>query len=142
MIRADVPFNWISSLIFYTGNEATPEGNRAVMLTDQLHPVQAGRQILPKKYKILISVVFGIFMVILDTTVVNVAFQTLRDEFGATLNDSQWIISIYVLALEISTPLSAFLATRYGMKRIYLAGLSIFIVGSFLSGISPTPSVS
>ena len=108
------------------------------MLTDQLHPVQAGRQILPQKYKILISVVFGIFMVILDTTVVNVAFQTLRDEFGATLNDSQWIISIYVLALGISTPLSAFLATRYGMKRIYLAGLSIFIVGSFLSGISPT----
>ena len=77
-------------------------------------------------------------MVILDTTVVNVAFQTLRAEFGASLNDSQWIISIYVLALGISTPLSAFLAGRYGMKRIYLAGLSIFVIGSFLSGISPT----
>ena len=108
------------------------------MQTDQLQSVRAGRQPLPQKYKILISVVFGIFMVILDTTVVNVAFQTLRDEFGATLNDSQWIISIYVLSLGISTPLSAFLANRYGMKRIYLAGLSIFIVGSFLSGISPT----
>jgi DHA2 family multidrug resistance protein len=87
---------------------------------------------------VLISVIFGIFMVILDTTVVNVAFQTLRAEFGASLNDSQWIISIYVLSLGISTPLSAFLANRYGMKRVYLAGLSIFIVGSFLSGISPT----
>ena len=108
------------------------------MLTDQLQPIRAGRQPLPQKYKILISVIFGIFMVILDTTAVNVAFQTLRDEFGASLNDSQWIISIYVLALGISTPLSAFLANRYGMKRIYLAGLSIFIVGSFLSGISPT----
>ena len=77
-------------------------------------------------------------MVILDTTVVNVAFQTLRAEFGASLNDSQWIISIYVLTLGISTPLSAFLADRYGMKRIYLVGLGIFILGSFLSGISPT----
>ncbi len=108
------------------------------MLTGQLQPVRAGRQPLPQKYKILISVIFGIFMVILDTTVVNVAFQTLRAEFGASLNDSQWIISIYVLALGISTPLSAFLADRFGMKRIYLVGLSIFIVGSFLSGLAPT----
>ena len=108
------------------------------MQTDILHPVRVGRQPLPQKYKILISVIFGIFMVILDTTVVNVAFQTLRAEFGASLNDSQWIISIYILALGISTPLSAFLADRYGMKRIYLVGLSIFIIGSFLSGISPT----
>ena len=108
------------------------------MVTDQMQPVRAGRQPLPQKYKILVSVIFGIFMVILDTTVVNVAFQTLRVEFGASLNDSQWIISIYVLALGISTPLSAFLANRFGMKRIYLAGLSIFIVGSFLSGISPS----
>ena len=105
------------------------------MHTDPLQSVRAGRRPLPQKYKILISVIFGIFMVILDTTVVNVAFQTLRAEFGASLNESQWIISIYVLALGISTPLSAFLADRYGMKRVYLVGLFIFIVGSFLSGI-------
>jgi MFS family permease len=108
------------------------------MQTDSIITVPARRQPLPQKYKILISVIFGIFMVILDTTVVNVAFQTLRAEFGASLNDSQWIISIYVLAIGISTPLSAFLASRYGMKRIYLVGLGIFILGSFLSGISPT----
>ena len=108
------------------------------MLTDEVQPTKTKRLPLPQKYKTLISVIFGIFMVILDTTVVNVAFQTLRAEFGASLNDSQWIISIYVLALGISTPLSAFLAGRYGMKRIYLAGLSIFVIGSFLSGISLT----
>ena len=108
------------------------------MQTDQAISAPAGRAPLPQKYRILISVIFGIFMVILDTTVVNVAFQTLRAEFGASLNDSQWIISIYVLAIGISTPLSAFLASRYGMKRVYLVGLGIFILGSFLSGISPT----
>ena len=108
------------------------------MLTEQLQPARARREPLPQKYKALITVIFGIFMVILDTTVVNVAFPTLRAEFGASLNDSQWIISIYVLALGISTPLSAFLAGRFGMKRVYLAGLAIFIIGSFLSGISPT----
>ena len=64
---------------------------------------------LAQKWKVLIAVVFGIFMVVLDTTVVNVAFSTLREEFGASLNDSQWIISIYVLSLGISTPLAGYL---------------------------------
>jgi EmrB/QacA subfamily drug resistance transporter len=108
------------------------------VLTNQFEQAKASRAVLPQKYKVLISVIFGIFMVILDTTVVNVAFQTLRAEFRASLNDSQWIISIYVLVLGISTPLSAFLAGRFGIKRIYLAGLAIFVIGSFLSGISPS----
>jgi EmrB/QacA subfamily drug resistance transporter len=108
------------------------------MQTDPVKTIQARQPFLSHKYRILVSVIFGIFMVILDTTVVNVAFQTLRAEFGASLNDSQWIISIYVLTLGISTPLSAFLGDRYGMKRIYLVGLGIFVLGSFLSGISPT----
>ncbi len=90
------------------------------------------------KWRVLISVIFGVFMVILDTTVVNVAFQTLRTEFGASLSDSQWIISVYVLSLGISTPLSGYLSDRFGMKRIYLSGLGIFVIGSFLCGISPS----
>ena len=87
------------------------------------------------KWKVLSTVIFGIFMVILDTTVVNVAFQTLRREFGANINDSQWIISVYVLALGISTPLAGFLADRFGIKRIYLSGLALFVAGSLLCGL-------
>ena len=93
---------------------------------------------LPYKWRVLISVIFGIFMVILDTTVVNVAFQTLRRDFGATLNDAQWIISIYVLSLGISTPLSGFLADRFGYKKVYVASLSLFVVGSLLCGLAPS----
>ncbi|HVP21749.1 MAG TPA: DHA2 family efflux MFS transporter permease subunit [Anaerolineaceae bacterium] len=89
------------------------------------------------KWKVLVSVVFGIFMVILDTTVVNVAFQTLRSEFGASLNDSQWIISVYVLSLGVSTPLAGYLSDRFGIKKVYLTGLTIFVLGSFLCGVSP-----
>lgn len=51
------------------------------------------------KWKVLVAVVFGIFMVVLDTTVVNVAFPALRAEFGAPLGEAQAIVSIYVLAL-------------------------------------------
>src|SRR5579859_5610122 len=69
---------------------------------------------LADKWKVLISTVFGIFMIVLDSTVINVAFQTLRGEFQASLTAAQWIISIYVLSLGISTPLAGFLADRFG----------------------------
>ncbi|HLO15843.1 MAG TPA: DHA2 family efflux MFS transporter permease subunit, partial [Anaerolineales bacterium] len=93
---------------------------------------------LERKWKILISVMFGIFMIILDSTVVNVAFTTLRREFGATLADAQWVISIYVLSLGVTTPVSGFLADRFGIKRMYLFGLAVFVIGSFLCGLAPS----
>jgi EmrB/QacA subfamily drug resistance transporter len=89
------------------------------------------------KWKVLASVIFGVFMVILDTTAVNVAFQTLRHEFGARLADAQWIISVYVLVLGIATPVAGFLADRFGSKRTYVFGLSAFVGGSLLCGLSP-----
>ncbi len=98
----------------------------------------AGKRGLEQKWKVLISVMFGIFMVILDSTIVNVAFPTLRSQFGASLSDAQWVISIYVLALGITTPISGFLADRFGIKRIYLLGLAIFALSSFLCGVAPS----
>jgi EmrB/QacA subfamily drug resistance transporter len=93
---------------------------------------------LEQKWKILISVMFGIFMIILDATVINVAFPTLRREFGATLADAQWVLSIYVLSLGVTTPVSGFLADRFGIKRVYLFGLAVFVIGSFLCGLAPS----
>ena len=90
------------------------------------------------KWKVLSTVIFGIFMVILDTTVVNVAFQTIRTDFGGSLASSQWVISIYVLALGITTPMAGYLANRYGGKTIYLGGLSLFALGSLMCGLSPS----
>ena len=98
-------------------------------------PARAG---LNAKWKVLISVVFGIFLIILDTTVVNVAFQTLRREYGATLNDAQWIISVYTLSLGIVTPISGYLADRFGPKRIYTIGLAIFALSSLACGLAPS----
>src|SRR5512139_2180676 len=93
---------------------------------------------LAQKWKVLISVMFGIFMIILDSTVVNVAFTTLRREFGASLADTQWVLSVYVLSLGVTTPVSGFLADRFGIKRMYLLGISIFVIGSFLCGLAPS----
>ena len=93
---------------------------------------------LEQKWKILISVMFGIFMIILDATVINVAFPTLRREFNASLSDAQWVLSIYVLSLGVTTPVSGYLADRFGIKRVYLFGLAGFVIGSFLCGLAPS----
>src|SRR5215211_2417778 len=97
-----------------------------------------GKSLLAPKWKVLISVVFGLFMIFLDTTVVNVAFPTLRREFGASLAESQWVLSVYVLALGISTPVAGYLADRFGIKRVYLSGLALFVLGSILCGLAPS----
>jgi EmrB/QacA subfamily drug resistance transporter len=93
---------------------------------------------LERKWKVLISVMFGIFMIILDSTIVNIAFPTLRREFGTSLSQAQWVISIYVLSLGVTTPISGFLADRFGIKRMYLLGLAIFVFSSFLCGLAPS----
>jgi len=98
-------------------------------------PPQAG---LETKWKVLITVTMGIFMIIMDSTIVNIAFPALRAGLGASLSDAQWVISIYVLSLGITTPVAGFLADRFDIKRVYLLGLAIFTLGSLLCGFAPT----
>jgi EmrB/QacA subfamily drug resistance transporter len=88
------------------------------------------------KWKALITVAVGVWMIVLDSTIVNVAFPTLRREFGAGFDETQWIISIYVLALGMATPLAGSLSDRFGMKRVYGVGLGVFVLGSLLSGLA------
>ena len=76
-------------------------------------------------------------MISLDTTVINVAFPTLRREFAVGIDEAQWVISVYVLFLGIATPLSGFLSDRFSIKRMYIAGLSVFVIGSLLCGLAP-----
>jgi len=90
------------------------------------------------KWKVLASVVVGLFMVILDATVVNVALRALQEKYAAATSDVQWVISLYTLALGIATPLSGFLGDRVGVKRVYIAGLAIFVLGSVLCGLAPS----
>jgi EmrB/QacA subfamily drug resistance transporter len=89
------------------------------------------------KWKVLAALVLGLTMVVLDATVVNVALRTMQREFGASVSDVQWIVSVYVMALGIATPVSAFLADRIGGKRVFLVAIGTFGLGSLLCGISP-----
>ncbi|HEU4973684.1 MAG TPA: DHA2 family efflux MFS transporter permease subunit [Baekduia sp.] len=79
-------------------------------------------------------VVLGAIMSILDTTVVNVAINTLARDFDTTLATIQWVATGYTLALATVIPLTGWAADRFGTKRLYLTSIALFLFGSILSG--------
>jgi EmrB/QacA subfamily drug resistance transporter len=83
-----------------------------------------------------LMVVLASLMSILDTTVVNVAIAAIAEDFGSSLNTIQWTITGYTLALALVIPLTGWAADRFGTKRLYLATLSIFLIGSMLCGLA------
>lgn len=95
----------------------------------------------PYKWQVVASVIFGAFMVIMDATVVNVALPTLRSVFatsgGGSIGQVQWVISGFVLAIGIVTPMAGLQADRFGIKRVYLLSLFGFTVASALCGLAP-----
>src|SRR6266699_5620015 len=85
---------------------------------------------LPYKWIVAIVIIFGIFMSILDATIVNVAIPRLQTAFGASLSSVQWVATAYTLAQGVATPLTPFFSERLGIKRFYIFGLAAFTAGS------------
>ncbi len=81
-------------------------------------------------------VILGSAMSILDTTIVNVALDTLSRELHATISQIQWVVTGYMLALAAVIPLSGWSAERFGARRMYVISLILFTVGSALCGLS------
>ena len=90
------------------------------------------------KWKVLLVAAFGVFVSIMDSTVVNVALPELQKVFKADVSDVQWVISGYALALGIMTPLAGFLSDALGIRRVYLSSLVAFMIGSMLVGVAPS----
>jgi EmrB/QacA subfamily drug resistance transporter len=81
-------------------------------------------------------VIVGVVMSILDTTIVNVALETLSRELNAPLATIQWVSTGYLLALAIVIPLTGWLSERYGAKRIWMTSVALFGIGSALCGLA------
>jgi EmrB/QacA subfamily drug resistance transporter len=89
-------------------------------------------------YKWLVAVVFvvGLFMDMLDMTVVNVALPALGVVFDARNTTLEWVITAYLLSLAVWIPASGWLGDRFGTKRIFLLALAIFTIGSACCGLA------
>src|SRR5947199_2851093 len=81
-------------------------------------------------------VILGMIMSILDTTIVNVALDTLSHDLHSPISQVQWVVTGYLLALAAVIPITGWAARRYGAKRVYLTSLVLFTAGSAACGLS------
>lgn len=92
---------------------------------------------LPRDVKrIAVVVIVGAIMSILDTTIVNVALETLRVDLAAPLSTIQWVSTGYLLALATAIPLTGWAAERFGPKRVWMGAVTAFVVTSGLCGLA------
>src|SRR5438270_6705267 len=87
-------------------------------------------------WRISAVVIVGSIMSILDTTIVNVALDTLRRELHSTISEIQWVVTGYMLALAAVIPVTGWAARRFGAKRVYVLSLVVFTAGSALCGLA------
>jgi EmrB/QacA subfamily drug resistance transporter len=99
---------------------------------------EAADKIEPWVWKISWIVILGSIMSILDTTIVNVALNTLGRELHSSIAQIQWVVTGYLLSLAAVIPVAGWVARRFGAKQVYLTSLVLFTLGSVLCGLAST----
>jgi EmrB/QacA subfamily drug resistance transporter len=89
-----------------------------------------------RKWWTLGAVSFGLFMIMLDNTVVNVALPSIQRELGVGLSQLQWIVAGYALAFAALMLTGGKLADRYGRRLVFVAGLALFTAASLACGLA------
>jgi EmrB/QacA subfamily drug resistance transporter len=84
----------------------------------------------------LAVLIVGMFMSVLDTSIVNVAIPRIQTELGASARDVEWVVTGYTLALGVIVPLSGWLGNRIGLTRLYTLCLLGFAGASALCGLA------
>ncbi|HEU4935666.1 MAG TPA: DHA2 family efflux MFS transporter permease subunit [Vicinamibacterales bacterium] len=100
------------------------------MTADTEHP-----QVNP--WIVAIAVMFATFMEVLDTTVVNVSLPHIAGNLSASIDESTWVLTSYLVANAIVLPLTGWLARHFGRKRLLMTSVAGFTISSLLCGIAP-----
>lgn len=93
-------------------------------------------QNIRSQYTALATLCLGYFMVIIDVTVVNVALPSITCALGGEISSLQWIVDGYALSFACLLLLAGNLADKLGAKRLFLAGLVLFVVASLTCGLA------
>src|ERR1700683_2376834 len=88
----------------------------------------------PSLALITITVMLGAMMAVIDTSIVNVALDTIGGNLGASIDDIGWVSTGYILSQVIVMPLNGWLTARFGRRNFYAASLALFTLASFLCG--------
>lgn len=86
----------------------------------------------------LVIVSIGLFMMVLDNLVVNVALPSIHRDLGASIQTLEWTVNAYILAYAVLLLTGAALGDRLGRKRMFIAGISLFTAGSAAAALAPS----
>jgi EmrB/QacA subfamily drug resistance transporter len=102
-------------------------------MTPQQDDRLAGRAL----WTVFLALMLGMFLAALDQTIVSTALPTIVGDLGG-LNHLSWVVTSYLLAATVSTPIYGKLGDMLGRKPVFLAAILIFLAGSMLAGLSQT----
>jgi len=94
-----------------------------------------------RKWWTLVAVAVGLFMIMLDNTVVNVALPSIRDDLGIGIAELEWVVNAYALTFGVLLLSGGKLADLLGRRRIFIVGLVIFTVASLACGLANSSEV-
>ena len=88
----------------------------------------------------LVAIVVSIatFMVVLDTAIANVSLRYIAGSLGASIDESTWVVTTYLIANAVVLPVSGWLSNVIGRKRFYMICVALFTVSSLLCGLAPS----
>jgi DHA2 family multidrug resistance protein len=78
------------------------------------------------------------FMGVLDTSIANVALAHIAGNLSASLDESTWVLTSYLVSNAVVLPISGWLATVLGRKRFYMGCVALFTISSLLCGLAPS----
>ena len=91
-----------------------------------------------RQWLALIVLGLGLAIVIIDGTIVNVVLPSVSRDFGANLRDLQWVNSVYALVYAALIVTFGRIGDQFGRRRLFVAGVLVFVAGSVLSGAAPS----
>jgi MFS transporter, DHA2 family, multidrug resistance protein len=106
------------------------------MLNSKIEAVKQVPEDESYKWKVLAIVMIGTLMSALDSSIVNVSLPKIMADFGASVDDIEWVVTGYMLSFATLMPLTAWMRDRMGSKILYTGALIVFVFGSVFCGLA------
>src|SRR5579864_7782276 len=91
-----------------------------------------------KKWWTLAAVAFGLFMIMLDNTIVNVALPSIEHSLHVSISSLEWVVTAYALTFAALLITGGKLGDLFGRRRIFVVGIAIFTLSSLACGLAPS----
>lgn len=98
--------------------------------------ISAPTIVVKHKGLLTVALMLGTVMQVLDTTIANVALPHMAASLGAAQNEITWVLTSYIVAAAIATPLTGWISDRVGQKRLFVISVIVFTIASALCGIA------